>query len=100
MYLMYVLIVLLDVKENDCCTLGCIELMLTELCNDCRINPEGIQGWANLQPICHTPLPSIHLVSSSGIPMDMLAVSNMHSNTSSHSSRASKHWKKASKWTC
>ena len=100
MYFMYALIVLLDMKENDRRTLGRVELMLTELCNDRGINPEGIQGWAKLQPICHTPSPSIHSVSSSGVPMDTLAVSDMRSNTSSHSSSASKHQKKASKWTC
>ena len=71
--------------------------MLLALCEDRGIVPEALKGWDKLQPIRRSASPSIRSASSAGLPMGMLAVSETRSNTSSHSSSASKRQKRTSK---
>ncbi|KAN0127805.1 hypothetical protein V8E53_014361 [Lactarius tabidus] len=63
-----------------------IEAMLNAICNSNGILPESLPGYE------HPSLasPSSHSPSSAGIQMEMLHISDTHSNTSAHSSSMSK----------
>ncbi|KAN0131146.1 hypothetical protein V8E53_011038 [Lactarius tabidus] len=63
-----------------------IEAMLNAICNSDGILPESLPGYE--RPSLASP--SSHSPSSAGVQMEMLHISDTHSNTSAHSSSMSK----------
>ncbi|KAN0139729.1 hypothetical protein V8E53_002391 [Lactarius tabidus] len=69
-------------NEDTQCQLNRIKAMLSGICASKGIIPETLPGYEH----CHLASPSSLSPSSPGMHMEMLIISDMHSNTSAHSS--------------
>jgi hypothetical protein len=74
-----------------------LEVMVAALCEERGIVVSNLPG-INILPARRSNSPSIQSASSSGVPMETLTISDTRSNTSSHSSAASKRPTKTGKY--